>query len=70
MPRDCKKEAQLVDLTSTVAREFARRRLTPALAVHLAEEALRAGRIEDSERLIGIAYDLYDFAAAEEEGRQ
>ena len=62
-----KKDAPLVELSSTVAREFSRRRLTPALAIRLAEEALRCNRIEDSKRLISIAFDLYDFAAAEED---
>ena len=55
-----------MDWTSTVAREFSRERLTPQMAVLLAQEALAAGRVADSERLVDIARELFDFAAADE----
>ncbi len=55
-----------MDWTSTVAREFSRERLTPQMAVLLAQEALAAGRMADSERLVDIARELFDFAAADE----
>ena len=55
-----------MDWTSTVAREFSRERLTPQMAVRLAQEALDAGRIGDCERLIDIARELFDYAAADD----
>ena len=55
-----------MDWATTVAREFSRERLTPQLAVLLAQEALLAGRMADSERLVDIARELFDFAAADE----
>ena len=55
-----------MDWTSTVAREFSRKRLTPRMAVVLAQEALLAGRVADSERLVDIARELFDYAAADE----
>ncbi len=55
-----------MDWTATVAREFSREKLTPRLAVVLAQEALAAGRMSDAERLVDIARELFDYAAADE----
>ena len=35
------------------------------MAIILAQEALQAGRVDDGERLVSLAYELLDFAAAD-----
>ena len=55
----------MVDLAASVAREFKRKRLTPQMVIILAQEALQAGRVDDGERLVSLAYELLDFAAAD-----
>lgn len=53
------------DWSARIAREFRREPLTPARAISLAGIALEENRKDDAERLIAIAFELYDLAFAE-----
>jgi hypothetical protein len=53
----------MVEWSSSVDREFQREPLTATRAVSLATKAIEDGRQADAERLISIAFELFDLAA-------
>ncbi len=60
----------MTEWSSSVDREFQREPLTAARAVSLASKAIEEGRQADAERLISIAYELFDLAATTPEALQ
>lgn len=60
----------MADWSSSINREFQREPLTPRRAVLLASKAIEEGRRADAERLIGIAFELFDLEATTTEELQ
>ena len=60
----------MIDWSSSIGREFQREPLSAARAISFASKAIEEGRRSDAERLIAIAFELFDLAATTPEELQ